>query len=116
MELVGATSRNWTAGISGGGSGTEFTFTVVVHTHEKVNFTRIRMNGADHTPVLVRPGSPVAQAAVIPTQGDTLDLRLSLPRTEPTGDPAAVIHYSVDGVASELPVPRIEHLPPQNRP
>jgi len=116
VELLKATSRNWTAGIMGGGSGTEYTFTVAVHATGDMRFTRIALGGADHVPTTVRPGSTVTNAPVVPHQGDTLHLRLSLPSGSGPGTAQTLIHYTLNTTEQQLPVPTIERLPAEKHP
>ena len=117
VELIKATKQDWTAGIQGGGSGTEFTFMVRTPASGTVAFQQIAIGGSDLEPTLVRPGDPVSGTSVTPGTNDTLHLRLSVKREESAASAAsAVIHYTLSDEAKELAVPSIEKIPSLPRP
>lgn len=124
VELLKATRQDWVAGIVGGGAGSEYTFTIAIPEKGPVTFGAVTIDRAEHPAVLRKRGAPVTQAAVVPVAGDTLDLRVSVrrsdaanvPDTDSTTSTGAIINYSIGGEQRSLPVDRIERLAPQNRP
>lgn len=115
LSLVEATGQKWTAGIQGGGSGIEYTYTVAVNSSETLSIDRVVMADAVYTPVITRPGAPIGQP-VNPQQGDTLLVRVSVPGPGATPATNATIHYALNGDARTLEVQSITMLPPLNRP
>ena len=123
ITLLTATGQKWTAGIIGDGSGTEYTFTVAIAGTGPVLFDSVDVSGATYKPALIKRGSPVTNEPVVPQQGDTLDLRISVRDAEPpapkeptTGSPQAVLRFTVNGKPARLEVARIEMLAPRPRP
>ena len=45
FKLLEATSQHWTAGMAGGGSGTDYAFKVVIQTTAKIKFDSVWLNG-----------------------------------------------------------------------
>lgn len=119
LALIKATSQQWTAGIKGGGSGTEYTFVVEVQTTEVLSFGEVILDGQPYTPTVLKQGRTVGQAEQDPQMGDTLNLRVSTsgrPSAPKDGLPAATIHYSHSGMPQTLEVPVITMLATQQRP
>ncbi len=124
VGLVKATRQDWVAGIKGGGAGTEYTFTVKITGSDPITFGPVSIGGIEHGALVRERGGPVTQESVVPHDGDTLDLRVSVRRPEvaSTADTAsapaagASIHFTINGEPRSLPVERIERLAPQNRP
>lgn len=124
VGLVRATRQDWVAGIKGGGSGTEYSFTVTIAGSDPVIFGAVSIGGVDHVAMVHKRGGPVTQQEVVPHAGDTLDLRVSVRRPEVASsmDTASTpatgtsIHFTIKGEPVSLPVEHIEQLAPQNRP
>ena len=123
IALVKATGQKWTAGIKGGGSGTEYTFTVAILGAEPVLFDSMDVYGTVYKPTLIKRGGPVSNEPVVPQKGDTLDLRISVRDAEPpvpkeptTGSPQAVVRCTLNGKPARLEVAHIEMLAPRPRP
>ena len=115
--LFKATSMNWTAGIKGGGSGREYTFTVGVASDVPVSINAVSINDIDQQFVLIKQGASVSNEELIIAQGDTLDIRVSISGEELEKEfERAIISYALNDKASGLRIDQIEQLEPQNRP
>ena len=116
VTLIQATGQRWTAGIQGGGSGTEYTFKVAINTATPIQFGTVDLGGKARAVLVARHGSAISTTLVVPQQGDTLNLRVSVNNEVIPIAEGATIHYTDNSIAQQLLVPRIEKLAPLNRP
>ncbi|MFI5149067.1 MAG: hypothetical protein ACHQRM_04990 [Bacteroidia bacterium] len=132
FRLVQATSQTWIAGIPGGGSGTEYSFKVVIHTKETIRFDSAWMNGKGFTIQAVKGKQYDPKSMLM--KNDTVDLRVSdniaghMPGEEqkvvssPKINPpvalkgAALIRYYLNNKLHYFHVQSIQKLTALNRP
>jgi len=114
LVLLEATSMKWVAGIKEGGSGTEYTFTVVVGAKKPVAILDVSINGEKQEYAVIKQGEPVSNMPVHIEQHDTLHIRVSNELSIDTTQ--ALINYSIGGKTHQLEVNEIEILETQNRP
>jgi hypothetical protein len=105
FKLVDATSQHWTAGIPSGGSGTEYTFRIVIETKEPIRFDSVWM--ADKAFPIQAVKGKVFTPEVSLNKGDTVRLRVSDSRP---GTPGAGPSGSSD--VKEAPVLVKKSTPP----
>ena len=115
LTLLAATAQAWTAGVKGGGSGTEYRFTLVVNTEQPIQVAEVVLADKSYSPLLTKPGAPVGQA-VVPSMGDTLNIRISVPGSDAPRADRGVVRYTVSEQPRTIEVPKIDQLAPQNRP
>jgi hypothetical protein len=134
FKLTDATSQGWTAGMAGGGSGTEYSFKVQIHTRESIRFDSVWMNNKAFKIQAVK--GKVYDPKSILQKNDTIDLRISdvIPgkshdmdgNNPPSASPAkhapvsytgaALIRFYVNNKAHYFTVSQIRKLEPVNMP
>jgi hypothetical protein len=135
FKLLDATSQHWTAGIAGGGSGTDYSFKVMVQASGKIRFDSAWLNGKSFLIQAVKGKQFNPQAEY--SKHDTINLRISdfVPgrkpganspseneTTKPRLNPPvpykgeALIRYYVDNKQHYYTVGQIKKLPSMNMP
>ncbi|HLF64675.1 MAG TPA: hypothetical protein VI603_13015 [Saprospiraceae bacterium] len=125
FTLLSATSQSWTAGIPGGGSGTEYYFNVKIKTSRQLLFDSAWINDSAFKIFLAKDKTPVSSEPITFSKGDTITLRVSelihqnthttsaKPPINFTG--AALLSYMVKDKPAYFIIKEITRLPSLNR-
>jgi hypothetical protein len=117
-----ATSQNWTAGVAGGGSGTEYYFKVQITSSRQLKFDSAWINSKAYPVFLSKNKPAVSSAPVTFENGDTITLRVSDLANHQVNDSkppidfngAALIGYSLDNKPDYFVIREITRLPDLN--
>ena len=127
--LLNATSQDWTAGIPGGGRGTEYYFKIKVNTKDKMLFDTVWVNNKAFGIYISRGKGIISNTPIKYSYGDTIILRVSdihskqieNKNTENNNPPikydgAALISFMVNDKKEYYTIKKIEKQQTINRP
>lgn len=121
ITFLNASLQSWTAGVQGGGSGTEYYFPIILNTSKEISFTEAWINNQSYDVFLSIDNAAISNDPLKVQKGDTITLRVSaLNNTPPkstsssppiTYDGAALIGYKIKDKQRYYIIKEIEELP-----
>lgn len=77
VKLLEASSENWTSGMKGGGSGTEYYFKIKILTSEKVVFDSLWINGNSFKTYIANTNKSVSNSPIVFVKNDIITVKVS---------------------------------------
>ncbi len=123
FTILKATSQTWTAGVHGGGSGTEYFFKIIVNSKKELKFDFAWINNIKYEIFLAKESPFISEAPIKLDKGDTITLRVSAMKNNNTKsespfvfDGEALISYKIKNKQKYQVVKKITTEESPNRP
>ena len=77
VSVVDATYENWTSGVNGGGSGTEYYIRIAILSSNNITFDSLWINKRSYKTYIANSGKGISSAPITFAKNDTITLRVS---------------------------------------
>ena len=124
VKLIDASSKKWTSGLQGGGSGIEYYFKIKILTEQKIEFDSLWIKNKSLKTYLANKEKSISNGPISFSKNDTIVLRASdlnsKKNAASSGFPinyngAALIKYFINGKSFYLQVKKIKEIQSVNR-